>query len=148
MPTLSRLFALLCMLGLVSARAAGELPVFNALAHGAVADGRTNNTAAFAKIMAAVTQAGGGTVWVPAGKYLTGSIELVDNVTLHLDAGAELLYSGDPKDSPVVASRWECTNVFTYAPLIYANGRKNIAITGRGTLNGQGWNWWWRSGRG
>ena len=47
-----------------------------------------------------------------------------------------------------MAARWECTNVFTHAPLIYADGKQNIAITGRGTLNGQGWNWWWRSGRG
>ncbi len=122
--------------------------VFNPLDYGAVADGKTNNTAAFAKVMAACHEAGGGTVWVTAGKYLTGSVRLMDNVTLHLDAGAELLYSGDPADSPIVPSRWECTNVYTHAPLIYADGCQNIAITGRGTLNGQGWNWWWRSGRG
>lgn len=127
------------------ALAAAHATVFNPLDFGAVPDGKTNNTAAFKKTMAAVAQAGGGTIWVPAGKYLTGSVQLVDNVTLHLDAGAELLYSGNPSDSPVVAARWECTNVYTYAPLIYADGKHNIAITGRGTLNGQGWNWWWRS---
>jgi polygalacturonase len=118
---------------------------FNPLDYGVVGDGHTNNTAAFARLMATVEQAGGGTVWVPAGKYLTGSIQLVDNVTLHLDAGAELLYSGDAADSPIVPARFECTNVYSHAPLIYANGRHNIAITGRGTLNGQGWNWWWRA---
>lgn len=125
--------------------AATKALIFNPLDFGVVGDGKTNNTAAFARIMAAVEQAGGGTVWIPAGRYLSGSIQLVDNCTLHLDAGAELLYSGNPADSPVVASRWECTNVYTYAPLIYAEGRRNIAITGRGTINGQGWNWWWRS---
>ena len=121
--------------------------VFNILDHGAVPDGKTKNTAAIAKAIAAATAVGGGTVWVPAGKFLTGTVQLESNLTLHLDAGAELLFSGDSEDSPIVPSRWECTNVFTHAPLIYANGKQNIAITGRGTLNGQGWNWWRRAGR-
>ena len=132
-----------------AAPAPGRTPaVFNALDYGAVPDGRTKNTAAFARAVAACAAAGGGTLVVPAGKYLTGSIALESNLTLRLEAGAELLYSGDPADSPIVPARWECTNVFTHAPLIYADGKQNIAITGRGILNGQGWNWWWRSGRG
>ena len=122
--------------------------VFNIVDYGAVPDGQTKNTAAIAKAIAAATAVGGGTVWVPAGKFLTGTVQLESNLTLHLDAGAELLFSGDPADAPIVPSRWECTNVFTHAPLIYANGKHNIALTGRGMLNGQGWNWWWRSGRG
>ncbi len=141
-----RSFLAFCLVALAPVFAASTTSaVFNPADFGAVGDATTNNTAAFAKTMAAVKAAGGGTVWVTAGRYLTGSIELVDNVTLHLDAGAELLYSGDSADSPVVPSRWECTNVYTFAPLIYANGKQNIAITGRGVLNGQGWNWWWRS---
>jgi polygalacturonase len=67
-------------------------------------------------------------------------------MTLNLEAGSELLYSPNPADSPIVPSRWESTNAYTHAPLIYANGKENIAITGRGTLNGQGVNWWWRQG--
>jgi polygalacturonase len=123
-------------------------PLYNPVDFGAVGDGRTVNTAAFAKVMAACAAGGGGTVWVPAGKFLTGSIALVDNVALHLDPGAELLYSANPADSPIVPIRFEGTNAFGHAPLLYAEGRQNITITGRGTLNGQGWNWWWRSGRG
>jgi polygalacturonase len=143
-------FSLLaCAAALISSVAAQpKTGVFNVTDYGAVGDAKANNTAAMAKAVAACASAGGGTVWVPAGRFLTGSIQLESNITLHLDAGAELLYSGDPKDSPLVPARWECTNVFTHAPLIYANGKENIAITGRGTLNGQGWNWWWRSGRG
>ncbi|HVU35839.1 MAG TPA: glycoside hydrolase family 28 protein [Opitutaceae bacterium] len=141
---LSGLLAL--ALGTASLAAASATGILNPLDYGAVGDGHTNNTAAFARVMAACAQAGGGTVRVPAGKYLTGSIQLVDNVTLNLEAGAELLYSPDPADSPLVPSRYEGTNVFEHAPLIYANGRKNIAITGRGTIDGQGQNWWWRSG--
>ena len=146
---LQYLCAFSLLAGLTLASAAETRPiVFNPLDYGAVADGHTNNTAAFAKVVAACHEAGGGTIWVTAGKYLTGSVRLADNVTLHLDSGAELLYSGDPADSPIVPSRWECTNVFAHAPLIYADGCQNIAITGRGTLNGQGWNWWWRAGHG
>src|SRR5207342_2084564 len=85
--------------------------VFNVMEYGAVGDGHTKTTAALQKTIAACAAAGGGTVWFPAGKYLTGALMMESNLTLHLDAGAELLYSGDPADSPIVAARWECTNV-------------------------------------
>ncbi len=120
---------------------------FNVLDFGAIPDGKTIATAAMARAVAACAAAHGGTVVVPAGRYLTGSIELQSNMTLQLEAGAELLYSGNPADSPLVPSRWESTNAYTHAPLIYANGRDNVAVTGRGTLNGQGANWWWRNGK-
>lgn len=145
MKTLRLLLPLWLLLSAGLAWAAPRPVVFNVLDYGAVADGKTKNTAAFAKAIAAAKDAGGGTVFVPAGKYLTGAIFMESNLTLHLDAGSELLYSGDPADSPIVKSRWECTNVYTHATLIYADGKENIAITGRGTINGQGWNWWWRS---
>ncbi|MCX6951483.1 MAG: glycoside hydrolase family 28 protein, partial [Verrucomicrobia bacterium] len=125
--------------------AASRPAVYNVLDYGAVPDGKTKNTAAIAAAIAACAEAGGGTILFPAGKYLTGSIMPESNQTLHFDAGSELLYSGDPADSPIVKSRWECTNVYTHASLIYADGKHNIAITGRGTINGQGCNWWWRS---
>lgn len=141
--------ALFFLLGLVvsaaSLTAASTPTVINVLDHGVVPDGRTKNTAALHRAIAACKAAGGGTVWFPAGRYLTGSLNLESNLILHLEAGAELLYSGDPADSPIVPSRWECTNVFNHAPLIYANGKTNITITGRGTINGQGENWWWRN---
>jgi len=114
---------------------------------GAVPDGRTNDTAAIAKAVAACAAAGGGTIHFPAGRYLTGSIQMESNLTLSLDAGSTLLYSSDPADSPLVPSRWEDTNAWTHAPLIYANGKENIAIVGRGTLDGQGRNWWGRAGK-
>jgi polygalacturonase len=121
---------------------------FDVLDYGAVPDGRTKDTAAIARAVAAAAAVGGGTVQFPAGRYLTGSIELESNITLQIDAGATLLYSGDPADSPLVESRWEDTSAFCHAPLIHARGKENIAIVGRGTLDGQGRNWWWRaSGR-
>ncbi|MFY9925826.1 MAG: glycoside hydrolase family 28 protein [Opitutaceae bacterium] len=119
---------------------------FNVLDYGAVADGKTLTTAAIASAVTACAAAHGGTVVFPAGRYLTGSIELQSNMTLQLEPGSELLYSGNPADSPLVPSRWESTNAYTHGPLIYANGRENVAVTGRGTINGQGVNWWWRNG--
>lgn len=146
MTSLPRYFVLL--LSLVSAlSAAVPSAIYNVLEHGAVPDGKTKNTAALQKAIATLATAGGGTLWFPAGKYLTGSLHLESNLILHLDAGAELLYSGDAADSPLVPSRWECTNAFTHSPLIYANGKTNISITGRGTINGVGKNWWWRNTR-
>ena len=135
------------LLGLAcSLSTAASANTFNVVDFGAVPDGKTMDTAAIAKAIAAAHAAGGGTVQFPAGRYLTGSIELESNLTLQVDAGATLLYSGDPADSPVVESRWEDTSAFTHAPLIHARDKENIAIVGRGTLDGQGKTWWWRAG--
>ena len=138
--------AFVAFLGLTLPLSAAPAALFNVADYGAVADGRAKDTAAIARAVAACSAAGGGTVCFPAGHYLTGSISLDSNITLWLEAGSELLYSGDPADSPIVESRWESTNAYTHAPLIYANGKENIAVTGRGTINGQGRNWWWRNG--
>ena len=124
---------------------AAPATIYNAAEHGIVTDGTTKNTAAIAAVIAKIKAAGGGTLYFPPGRYLTGSVHLESNLTLHLDAGAVLLYSGDPADSPLVQSRWEGTTAWTYGPLLYANGKENITITGRGTIDGQGKNWWWRA---
>ena len=114
---------------------------------GAVADGKTDCTAAIAKAIAACHQAGGGRVIVPAGKWLTGAIHLKSNVNLHVSDGATLLFSTDPAAYlPVVYTRWEGTECMNFSPLIYAFEQENIAITGSGTLDGQAseetwWKW-------
>lgn len=134
-------FILSFLLGLLPAVAATPA-VYNVLDHGVVPDGATKNTAALAAVIAQIKTAGGGTLYFPPGRYLTGSVHLESNLTLHLEAGAVLLYSGDPADSPLVQSRWEGTTAWTHGPLLYANGKENITITGRGTIDGQGQNWW------
>ena len=97
-------------------------------------------------IQQAIDQAakdGGGTIYFPAGDYLTGAIHFKSNITLHLDAGAVLRFSDDFDNYlPFVQMRWEGTVMNNFSPLIYAENVKNIAITGRGTIDGQGKKWW------
>ena len=111
--------------------------------YGAKGDGTTKNTAAFRKAIEACHKAGGGTVLVPAGKWLTGAIHLKSHVNLHMEKDAEIHFSDDPQDYlPVVFTRWAGFEVMNYSPLIYANGCENIAVTGPGKLYGHGKKWW------
>lgn len=77
---------------------------------------------------------------VPAGEYfIRGPLTLRSSVELHLSEGALLLFSGEPSDfMPPVLQRWEGTEVFSHSPLITADHAHDIAITGRGTIDGQG----------
>jgi polygalacturonase len=109
--------------------------VFNVLAYGAVADGTTDNTAAFKAAIEACNRAGGGRVLVPAGTYLTGAIHLKSNVDLHLEAGATLTFSGDVSRYPTVLTRYEGIECMNHSPMIYAYRERNIALTGSGTLD-------------
>ncbi|MEL4307024.1 glycoside hydrolase family 28 protein [Joostella sp. CR20] len=118
---------------------------FNITEYGAVADGETNNSNAIKSAIEACNQAGGGRVVVPAGKYVTGPIHLLSNVNFHLEDGAEILFSTNHKDYlPVVHTSYEGVELMNYSPLIYAYKQKNIAVTGKGTFNGQASNenWW------
>lgn len=87
-------------------------------------------------------QAGGGRLMFASGVYPTSSLMLKSNVELHLQPGAVLRFSDDPKEYPVVVSRWEGVKREVYASCIYADGAENIAITGFGTIDGQGQKWW------
>ncbi|WP_373056641.1 glycoside hydrolase family 28 protein [Zunongwangia sp. H14] len=120
---------------------------FEVLDYGAKADGITNNSEAFKKAITACNAAGGGMVLVPKGKYLTGPIHLKSNVNFHLAEGAEILFTKDKSAYlPVVHTSYEGVELMNYSPLIYAYNQKNIAVTGKGTFNGQAdnenwWNW-------
>ena len=92
---------------------------------------------------------GGGRVVVAAGEVYVGPIILKSNVNLHLEKGAKLKFI--PKQSlyfPAVLTRWEGIDCYNAHPLIYANGETNIAITGKGVIDGQASNetWWHMSG--
>ncbi|MGD1276085.1 MAG: glycoside hydrolase family 28 protein [Tepidisphaeraceae bacterium] len=115
----------------------------NVLDCGAVPDGATACTAALQKAVDRCGQAGGGTVLVPAGGYVTGTLWMRSNVTLHLDSGATLLGAQDLRAFPLWTSQWEGPGVKpAHAALIAGENLQNIAITGRGTLDGRGQFWW------
>ncbi len=111
----------------------------NVTTHGAVADGRTDARPAFTKAIEECAKAGGGRVVVPAGEYfLAGPLYLKSGINLHLHEKAFVRFSTKPSDYlPTVLVRWEGTRAHNYSPLIYAYKEKNIAITGRGTIDGQ-----------
>lgn len=93
----------------------------------------------------ACSLAGGGTVVVPKGTFFTGPITLKSNVNLHVSEGATLKFSTDQSlYFPGVITRWEGIDCYNARPLIYAYGETNIAITGKGTIDGQGsMKAWW-----
>ena len=86
---------------------------------------------------------GGGTIYFPAGTYLTATIRMKSNITLDIESGATLRFSDRFEDYlPFVKIRWEGTVMNTLSPLIYADNADNLTITGRGTLDGNGFKWW------
>ena len=115
---------------------------FNVLDHGAARDGKTLDTAALQAAIDACAQAGGGTVYVPAGVYHTGSLFLKSNLALYLDAGALLLGSQNADDYPLIEHRWEGVRQQAHAPLVGGDRLKNVAILGRGAIDGRGAYWW------
>ena len=118
--------------------------------YGAIGDGKTLNTEAFKKAIETCNKSGGGRVIVPLGNFLTGAIYLKSNVELHLVDSAKIVFSVDPKDYPIVFTRWEGMELMNYSSLIYAYGETNIAITGNGLLDGGASykNWWsWNAER-
>ena len=118
---------------------------YSILKFGAKAGGQTDCRVAINNAIDACSKAGGGRVVVPAGEFLTGAIRLRSNVNLHVSKGATLKFATDPKAYlPIVHTRWEGMELMHLSPLIYAYEQTNIAITGEGTLDGQGRSFFWK----
>jgi polygalacturonase len=110
---------------------------FDVMSYGAKGDGTTDDSAAFTKAIAACHTAGGGHVVVPAGRtFRTGAITLLSHVDLHVLG--TIKFSTDPKKYPLVFTRWQGIECMNFSPFIYAFNRTNVAVTGTGTLDGQG----------
>ncbi|MCU0457720.1 MAG: glycoside hydrolase family 28 protein [Bacteroidales bacterium] len=117
---------------------------------GAVADDTSFlNTEAIEAAILKCSNSGGGVVYVPEGRWHTGPISLLSNVNLHISENATLLFSTEYKlYLPPVLTRWEGMDCYNIHPLIYAREASNIALTGKGTIDGQASNenWWWMNG--
>lgn len=98
--------------------------------------GDTLYTSAINGAIKACSAAGGGTVVVPKGEFKTGPIRMLSNVNLHLSDGAVLKFATDRRLFPVVLTRIEGIDCYNLSPLIYAYREKNIAVTGKGVLDG------------
>lgn len=119
-----------CVAGAVDAKE------FNVKTLGAVGDGTNPDTAAFQKALDACASTGGGTVVVPAGNYLIGSVVLGGNTTLKISTGANLIGSTNIADYPLVQGRFEGELGQAHRALISAENANHIAITGNGSITG------------
>lgn len=132
-----------------------EQPTFRAKDYKLLDYGKKSKTKGFLytelinKVIDVCSREGGGRVVIPKGTWLTGPITIKDNVNLHLEEGATLLFTPDTTQYPVVRTRWEGMDCYNYQPMVYAIGAKNIALTGKGTVDGgaSNDNWWGMSSK-
>jgi polygalacturonase len=108
---------------------------------GAVGDGKTDNTQAIAKAIAACAAAGGGQVLVPPGTWLTGPIHLMSRIDFHLDAGAFVLFSRKFDDYPLAITDYEGQRTVMCTSPLSGDQLDDVAITGQGIIDGQGDAW-------
>src|SRR5690625_1789089 len=103
---------------------------------------KNDNTDAIGAAIHACHEAGGGTVYIPAGTFKTGPIRLLNNVTLYLDNGALLSFTDDFNRCPIVRTRWSGYVCHAFMPLIFGDNVSNVSIKGDGTIDGNGQKWW------
>ncbi len=139
--TVSALALAALLLAAAPARAAA---VYSILDHGAVGDGKTLNTQAIQDAIDGCAGAGGGTVLVPGGVFVTGSIFLKQGVNLEIGEGAVLQGSQNTNDYPWIATRIAGFEKKWPAALVNAQSLSNLTISGRGAIDGAGLPWWRR----
>lgn len=114
---------------------------FNILNYGAIADGMTLNSAAINNAISECAKQGGGTVLIPRGSFVTGPIMLKSNINLHLAEGALVIFTPDFDQYPLVVSTFEGVEAARCQSPVTAENIENIAITGKGIMNGNGYYW-------
>ena len=112
--------------------------IYDVTAYGAKSDTSFDSRPAILEAINQCNTNGGGTVLIPAGNYFSkGAILLKSNVNLHVADGARLEFSTVASDYlPMVLTKWEGTECFNYSPFIYAYQCTNVALTGKGTIDG------------
>lgn len=108
---------------------------------GAVGDGETLCTEAFAKAIDALTEKGGGHLIVPRGVWHTGPIVLKSNIDLHLEMGAVILFAADESLYPLIETSFEGLDTRRCQSPLSAKGAENISVTGQGAIDGNGQYW-------
>jgi hypothetical protein len=108
---------------------------------GAIGDGHTNNTEAINSAIQACAKEGGGKVIIPPGMWFTGPIKLENNINLHIQRGAVLMFSGRFEDYPVIETFWNGLPMKRCTSPISGWDLENIAITGEGVIDGNGEAW-------
>jgi DNA sulfur modification protein DndE len=114
---------------------------FNIKDFGAKPDGITLNSKAVQQAIDSCSNVGGGTVLIPDGYWLSGPLVLKNNVNLHLVADAVLQFSNNTDDYPLVKTNWEGLDAIRSHSPIFAENVSNIAITGKGIIDGAGEAW-------
>src|SRR5688572_25632448 len=114
---------------------------FNIVNYGAVPDGSTLNTNSINRAITACSRKGGGVVAVPAGIWLTGPVEMKSNINLHIERNAILLFTTDFNQYALVEGTYEGKRAARNQSPIYGTNLENIAITGKGIIDGNGDAW-------
>ena len=111
--------------------------IYDVTKFGAKGDGTSDALPAFRKAIDTIAKTKGGCLKVPAGTYfLRGPLTLVSNLCIELDEGATLKFDPDPELYPIVKTSWEGTYLYNYSPMIYGYGLHDVAITGKGVIDG------------
>ncbi|MDR2702214.1 MAG: glycoside hydrolase family 28 protein [Spirochaetaceae bacterium] len=118
------------------------MPELNIASFGGTADGVTDNSGPLAAALQTLKEAGGGCLRIGEGVWRTGPIEISSGVTIALDEGAVLSFIPEPERYSPVWTRWEGLECYAMHPCVFADGQEDIAITGKGVLDGNGLYWW------
>src|SRR5262249_54619712 len=125
-----------------NARAEGAKgKVFNVREHGATGDGKSLDTVAIQKAFDACGEAGGGTVVLPPGTYLSRPLILRTKTTMLLEAGAILKATDNPADYKR-AEAGDAKNPKSFKPFLSGEDLEDVTIAGRGVIDGSGARWW------
>jgi len=135
----SKICYLVCLLWICNVQA----KIYNMQELGADLSGKKMCTELINRSIEKAASEGGGTIYFPAGQYLTGAIRMKSNITIYIESGAVIRFSDNFDDYlPFVRVRWAGTVMNSFSPLFYAVDAENLTICGRGKIDGQGAKWW------
>ena len=118
------------------------MTTYNLESFGAVGNSIFDNSASFAAALTQIKNSGGGILRVGCGIWRTGPLELFSNTSIELEEGSVVSFIPEPARYSPVLTRWEGVECYAMHPCIYADGQTDITITGKGTLDGSGRQWW------